>query len=305
MVGHDPDRRQFLRAGAALAAAAIAGCLGGDRGEETPTPGPGDDTRSETSETGARTGGTPSRTFSCRDGSTAATVDVPSATGGAVTGDLGLTVDRARLVESAIVSYDVFNSVERPERAGSDGRGTQVLELLVTVDDGVDRSDLGTELVADDEVHDSAVTETATYYNPLAESEAVAVPVPVAPASEATVRFTRGSSVDEDIVATWTVPPELVSGFDSAPAFAVRGAQMVPCETATLGLTVENDGDRDGVFRGLAVLGGYGDVSYPFAFDVPEGESVTQTTAVEWPDGDQYELEEWSADARSFVFRHG
>lgn len=304
MVGHDPDRRQFLRAGAALATAA-AGCLGEDRGEDTPTPGPGDDTRSETNETGTWTGGTPSRTFSCRDGSTAATVDVPSATGGAVTGDLGLTVDRARLVESVIASYDVFNSVERPDRAGGDGPGTQILELLVTVDGEADHSDLGAELVVDGEVHDSAVTETATYYNPLAESEAVAVPVPVAPASEATVQFTRGSSVDEEVVATWTVAPELLSWFDSAPSFAVRHAEMVPCETATLGLTVGNDGDRDGVFRGLAVLGGYGDVSYPFAFDVPEGESVTQATAVEWPDGDQYELEEWSPDARSFVFRHG
>jgi hypothetical protein len=279
MVGHDPDRRRLLNAGVTLATVGLAGCMAG---EPTPTP-------------------TPTEPQGCDDTTASMRVDDPAASGGSTTGDPGLTVDRARLVESVIADYDVFNRVERPE-GENDGRGAQILELLITVDPDADLSELGSELVVDGTVHDAA-TLTPTYYDPLVESDAVALSVPVPPASEATVQFTRGPVITEEVVGTWPVPSELVARFDSAPAFAVGHAEMVPCESPTLGLVVENTGDRDGMFRGLAFPPGTDQRGTTISFGVPEGDTVRRRVAVGgFDDGRGLELDGWSADTRAFHY---
>jgi hypothetical protein len=291
MVGHNPDRRQFLRAGAGLAAVGTAGCLGGAPGDDTPTPSEtSDDTpaRTETDEPTGRAGDAPIRSLSCNDGSTPAAVDVPSAPGGTVAGDLDLAIDRARLVESVIVG-GVFNSLKQEP-------GTQYLELAI--ESGSQAiAELETSLVVDGTERTSRFPRTSSS-RILGEGD-IALPVPVSGASDATVRFETG-----DGEAAWTVPSELVSRFDSAPVFSVRLAEMVPCESPTLGLVVENTGVRDGVFRALARPEGPGDVSYPATVGVPEDETTRRTVEVVWfDDGRGRELIEWSANDREFRYR--
>lgn len=105
--------------------------------------------------------------------------------------------------------------------------------------------------------------------------------VPVRDVELARIRY------PEDGGPVWRVPDSLVEQFASAAQFSLEEAAIVTEGGETvLRLRVDNDGDRDGVFRGVT-RASEGTESQPIRFSVDAGESVTASISndvvAEWP----------------------
>ena len=101
-----------------------------------------------------------------------------------------------------------------------------------------------------------------------------AVAVPVRTVEQAAVVLTRGTE------PAWALPEEQVAKLGSAAEFQLRSAAF-DHESASLTLTVANDGDRAGTFRGGVDYGD--DYTNPFSVPVEAGREVTETVPLSPP----------------------
>ena len=101
-----------------------------------------------------------------------------------------------------------------------------------------------------------------------------AVAVPVRTVEQAAVVLTRGTE------PAWALPEEQVAKLGSAAEFQLRSAAF-DHESAALTLTVANDGDRAGTFRGGVNYGD--DYTNPFSFAIDVGTAVTETVDLSPP----------------------
>ncbi|SDJ50977.1 hypothetical protein SAMN05216226_104151 [Halovenus aranensis] len=248
------DRRGFLAAGAGLAAA-TAGCLGTD--EE---------------------------------------VDTGRVAAGGTIGDEGETVASGAVVEvdggtMRLTATDVQRSVVSPQEGNTVYEPTDTQFLVV----GLDTSDLLIEspledmsLLLDGERPDipqrvpRLVNLDRGDITATRGSADIAFAVPTATPSTARIRYDTLTNV------SWRVPDALVDIFETAPEFALESAAVVEDNGETaLALTVENRGDRDGVFRCTTASGDGTPEVVRFTVSADRQANVTITNAAvsEWPAG--------------------
>lgn len=171
-------------------------------------------------------------------------------------------VSNPRLQATFVYDNSVWQSVKGTE-------GSQY--LLVDVDpSGFDRPKTSWLDVAIDGSPLDADAHAATGDAEVA-SGSVAIPVPVAGADAATVRWR-----DE---AAWTVPPDIVESFATAPRFVVRSATYE--EGTGVVVTVANEGDRDGTFRLLLSPSNAHDISSIATAEVAAGAETTLQVSAE------------------------
>lgn len=101
----------------------------------------------------------------------------------------------------------------------------------------------------------------------------VALPVPVGEYDQ--VGVVVGDAGDPDDSAYWHLG-EVTDLLALEPNYRVHEATLVAADELFLELTIENDGDRDGVFQGILVLDTGADIDEVFTVGVPAGETVTE-----------------------------
>jgi hypothetical protein len=243
------DRRAFLAAAGAGVATVTAGCLGSDGDVEVGR---------------VRVGGNDGGREPVKNGS------VVEVAGGTL----------------RVTATDIYRSLVSPVRDNRvyEPDGGQFLRLQVQSD--------GTGTV---EPRDELVLElggTSVSSNPdiprnvilTEDGTEVALGLPVAATESAQIRFTRGER------PAWRVPASLVESFGIAPEFHLLSADIVEQNGETaLDLSVENRGDRDGIFRCTVASGD--EIPEPVRFTVGVGQrltvSVTNETVARWnPDAE-------------------
>jgi len=301
----DPkSRRQFLRSGIALLVAGTAGCSaspdGGTRPPETDTSTGNESERTPTRGEASVVNDTTPTSAPCGESNPGRDIDVPRVTDGTATGDFDVTIRTARLAEAVVYQYSgLFKSVrtDADPAFGGVANTSQFLQL-----DSGSASDppLGVRLAVDG-------TERTPGFSTMTgvRDFPIGLSVPVAEVSDVTVRFVRDGEE-----ATWDMPAELTDQFDAVPEFSVRNAAIVSgCERRRLALTVENAGDRDGVFRAKKAPEGLSDGSELVYMDVPAGESVRKAVDIRAgmlsPGPTDGELRVGSWDAETRYFRYG
>jgi len=302
-------RRRYLKTIGTLGLIGTAGCSSWGSGQdETETTAPKSTTGlSEDVIAPATTGTSPpttegTPTMSCEALRTSAPIDIPTVSGQVTTGDFQGEITTATLAESVIHNNGTFKQVRfspRDDTFPNQNAGGQFLRL--TIED-TEFLDFLTQLKELTLVHDETEYEGMSYYSllylyDLAEQEegSIGLPVPAVPTSETEVRFET-----EDEQATWDVPSELCDHFESMPAFSLENISFVyQCEGEDhLDLTIRNDGDRDGIFRGLHEIEGAYDARKPFSINVPEGTTVRQIVSLGGREYNEGELEVKSINNR-------
>lgn len=104
---------------------------------------------------------------------------------------------------------------------------------------------------------------------------------------------------------TWKLPESVIDRLAVAPEFHLHDASVLEADGETvLELTVENRGDRDGVFRAVAKHYSAADADTAIRFPVPAGETVSETVyssiVDSWPSDADFE-HEIAADTRVFA----
>lgn len=249
------DRRAFLTAAGAALTTATAGCLGTD-----------DDLQ-----TGRVTvGGTIDN-----DGETVSSGTVAEIDGGTIR----LT---ATDVQRSVVAPLDGNLVYEPA-------DTQFLVAQLAVSDLLTENPLdNVRLLADGEPPEfpestpRLVNLSPTERAQRRGSTDIALAVPTAPLSSVHVQFTALTDV------SWRVPDRLTERFETSPEFVLASADVVEQSGDTaLALTVENSGDRDGVFR-CTTARQDGDpevVRFTVGANQRASVAITNDTVGEWPPG--------------------
>ena len=213
-------------------------------------------------------------------------------------GGLELAVTSTAVRDIAIAPYPEFAVVEDPD-------GFQFLVLAVETDEiGSDAFTPTYEPWLDGEPVDYA--EHAPSFRgspPLESTDGSAVPVADGPDVESTgvdggeliaIPVPTGEYEQISILASdddrpaepealWKLPDEVVADLALEPAYEVHDATLRLDEGTDeflLDLTVENTGDRDGVYQGLMNLQGGPDLDNVFTFAVPADETVTEPIPV-------------------------
>jgi hypothetical protein len=259
--------RRTVLAGAGIAIAGLAGCAG-DPGRDT-------DDSTLTDETDGTTGPTPTRT--AKQGavtdrppeSTSTALETqrrPVGTTATLADGTSLTVANPTVQRSIVAYHSQFLSVER-----ADGR--QFVVVSVAGDTDVDPSSF--VLARDGEIQSPPWTQQ--YVRSVTRECAgtcIGVPVEAEGAASAAIAYCP----DDDVCAVWALDDTTVAAFPNVPALRVRDAAVTD-EDGDVGieLSVDNVGDRDGVFLALVAPAWVADVEEPFGFPVPQDEVVTTT----------------------------
>ena len=210
-------------------------------------------------------------------------------------GGLELSVISAAVRDLAIAPYPAFAVGENPD-------GFQFLVLGVGTDEiGSDEFTPTYELWLDGEPVDYAERAPSFSGSPPLDSsddatvpvahgpdidggEPIAIPVPTGEYERVGVHASDGDRQSEP-EAVWELPEGVVADLALEPAYEVRDAGVRIDQEADeymLDLTVENAGDRDGVYQGVMALEGAPDLDRVFTVAVPEGETVTEEVPFEF-----------------------
>lgn len=206
----------------------------------------------------------------------------------AVDGVGDVTVESTTLQRS-IIDHHTWRELREPE----DG---QVLVLRVEGD--IDEDSPATFAPRfDGEVVDDPVVL------PLhGSSDYAAVSVPLRSVERAAIVLQAG---DEP---AWELPGSVRERLATAPEFHLHDAVLrTEAGTTVLDLTVENRGTRGGTFRGIVVSAQAADADAAVRFDVPTGETVTETvrdSIVENWDADENFEHDVTPDTRRFVVEY-
>lgn len=111
----------------------------------------------------------------------------------------------------------------------------------------------------------------------------VAIPVPTGEYDAVAVRVRGGDDGTGDAnreTAHWSLPDAVVDDLAHEPEYRVHEADLEMEADIELAITIENAGDRDGVYQGVIVLRMGADIDQVFTVAVPAGETVTQRIPV-------------------------
>jgi hypothetical protein len=259
--------RRTVLAGAGVAIAGLAGCAG--------EPGRDTDDSTLTDRTDGTTRPTPTRTakqgaVTDRPPESASTAletqRRPVGTTATLADGTSLTVANPTVQRSIVAYHSQFLSVER-----ADGR--QFVVVSVAGDTDVDPSSF---VLARDGTTQSP-PQTQQYVRSVTrecDGTCIGVPVETEGAASAAVAYRPG----DDVRAAWALDDTTVAAFPNVPALRVRDAAVTD-EDGDVGieLSVDNVGDREGVFLALVAPAWVADVEEPFGFPVPQDEVVTTT----------------------------
>ena len=171
---------------------------------------------------------------------------------------LGKVTIQSITVQRSVIDAHTWRSIYEPSN------GQLIVVELADGFGGIDPAPIAPRF-------DGERVEPPTEVNMLTRHPRAAVAVPVRAAERATIVVTRGNQ------PAWALPDRAVDRLGAAPAFRVREA-VLSHEEPELTLTVENRGDRDGTFRGVANYGD--DVDKPIRFPVPVDGTVTKTISL-------------------------
>ena len=178
-------------------------------------------------------------------------------------------------VQRSLVIHHVWRSLYEPDEG-------QLLIVRASLDVEGDDSPRGpTDLRFGATLGDETVGPDADVIDidgPIAGLNVDAVAV-----DEGTVRLADGHE------PRWRIPERALERLAAVPAFHLHDATVVGEEgNYGLELTVENTGDREGTFRGVVDSDQADDYDEEFAFEVPAGETVTETVrnriTTDWQD---------------------
>jgi len=299
------NRRGFLQSGSLLLVAGIAGCT----------------VRTENSGT-------------CKEATPTllSSVSLPIASGGETSGELPVEVLNARVTESLLIWDVVAVPIKTSEGiSNEEGESLQFLEVALDIDDedrtetetrrrrrtrrdpespspeGVRAEDLDVSLDLDGETYHPPFSSTLVQqYSPFSEGESIGMAIPMQDVDQASVHFET-----DDRTATWQIPEELLGAFTAVPSFSVQDSSLtLACGPSSdelprilLEATVENTGDRNGLFQATAHTSHVSDEYLYVSVPVPAGESVRGKDILkETSPGGTHELEGWSEETRVFEF---
>lgn len=180
----------------------------------------------------------------------------------------GVTVD-AVSVQRSVIHHHAWREIHEPD----DG------QMLVVVGSAPDSDTQFDARLDGDSVDSTERTELRR------DSRLYALSVPVGSVDEAEIVLQNGAK------PAWRLPDGVTESLAAAPEFRLTTAEILDVDGETgLRLTLENRGERDGVFRGVANYADAADADSQIEIPVPASETVTETVQ---PSA----LGSWSADA--------
>lgn len=177
-----------------------------------------------------------------------------------------LTVADPTVRESIVAEHSQFLAIERED-------GLQF--VVVDVDGDADFEPSSFVLERDGDIE--SPPQTQQYVHSVArecDGTCVAIPVDAEAAESAAIVF----RLDRESRAVWELNDATVSAISKLPALRLHDA-VVTDENGDVGVefSVENVGDRDGVFLALIAPAWVADVEEPVGFPVSRDETVTET----------------------------
>lgn len=256
------NRRRYLLAAGSGIVPLVSGCLGTDDGGGTDNGGTGDPDGSPTPSASP----TPDGPVYHDPGETAST-------------GIGEVTVEGVSVQKSVLDRGVFRVLRRKE-------GVQYVL--------VEAGDEPPHFVP---VFDGEPGEPEAQWRPTGPDTAYLLGVDVERAATAAI------ALQEDTDVRWELPASALERLANRPEIRVLDAAVVARDgESALSLTLENTGDRDGVFRGIVLSPVGADIDDEVRIEVPQGETVTETVQnsviEDW--GTEYELGEVDPDRRTF-----
>ena len=201
---------------------------------------------------------------------------------------IGTVTVTSATVQRSVIHYHLYREVYEPVDA-------QMLVLAGQIPDDADPEfDIQFQARIDGTVIGAAARTWLTSGNRI-----YALSIPVDTVTEATLVLQTGER------PAWTLPETVVDRLAVAPAFHLHDAIVLEADGETaLELTVENRGDRDGVFRAVAKHDSAADADAAIRFPVPADDNVSKTIhssmVRSWPSDADF-AREIAADTRVFA----
>lgn len=180
----------------------------------------------------------------------------------------GVTVD-AVSVQRSVIHHHAWREIHEPD----DG------QMLVVAGSAPDSDSQFDARLDGDSIDSTERTELRR------DSRLYALSVPVGTVDAAEIVLQNGAK------PAWRLPDDITEHLAAAPEFHLTAAEILDVDGATgLRLTIENRGERDGVFRGVVNYADAADADSRIEIPVPADETVTETVQ---PSA----LDSWSVDA--------
>ena len=191
-------------------------------------------------------------------------------------------------VQRSVIHHHLYREVYEPVDA-------QMLVLAGQIPDGADPEfDIQFQTRIDGTLIDAAARTWL-----VSGDRIYTLSVPVETVTEAALVLQAGER------PAWTLPETVIDRLAVAPAFHLHDATVIEADGETaLELTVENRGDRDGVFRAVAKHDSAADADAAIRFPVPADDTVSKTVhssmVRSWPSDADF-AREIAADTRVFA----
>lgn len=201
---------------------------------------------------------------------------------------LGTVAVESVTVRRSVIHHHLWRSLYEPVDA----------QMLVLAGRILDDADPEFDIQFDARI-DGDIIESAERTWLSADDRIHTLSVPVDTVNEAAIVLRAGER------SVWTLPDDVSNRIAVAPEFHHHDATILEIDDGTaLDLTVENRGNRDGVFRGVAKHASAADADSGIRFPVPAGETVTETVQPSvlgsWPSSADF-AHEISTDTRVFA----
>lgn len=204
-----------------------------------------------------------------------------------------ITVGNPSVQASIIANLSAFLAIQRED-------GLQFVVIDVNGDAGSDPSSFALERNGTVESPPQSQQRVRSVVREC-DGTCIAVPVNAEPVDSAGIVYRP----DRGPRARWELGTETTTALSEVPELHLDNAVITDHDgNVGLRLTVQNVGDRDGLFLALVAPADMADVEDPIGFSVPEGETVTEIVApseIQLPKPDEAEFsEEPTEDTRRF-----
>lgn len=238
--------RRTVLAGVGIAVVGLAGCADGtmrDPGEETLTDGTAGSTPTDSG---------PER-LAVGDSAT-------------ITGETSLALRNPTVQASIVAHHSLFLTLQRED-------GVQFVVVEVDGNPNVDPS----SFVLERNGTIQSPPQPQQYVRSIVrecERTCIAIPIDAEAAASAAIAYRPA----DEVRAVWGLDETTVTTFSDTPALRLQDAAVTDRKgNVGVEFSVDNVGDRDGVFLGLIAPAWMADVQEPVGFTVPRGDTVTET----------------------------
>ncbi|ESS06866.1 MAG: hypothetical protein A07HB70_00835 [uncultured archaeon A07HB70] len=188
--------------------------------------------------------------------------------------------------ESARVADGVFLTIADPSVRSSvvvynspvlSVQGAGVQFVVVSVEGDTDFEPSSFVLERDGAIQSPPPQQTQQHVGGVArecDGRCLGIPVEAEAAESAGIAYRP----DDQVLAVWGLDDSTVAAFPNVPDLRLQSAIITEQEgDVAVELSVENVGERDGVFLFIIAPAWVADAGEPFGFRVPRGETVTET----------------------------